>query len=448
MAVQRSSDSIGTIAAALAKAQAQLVNPEKSLIGIIRSDHANASERSFRYAPLSSGLDIVRKTLSQHEIATVQTTSIDESAGMVRLSTVLAHASGEWIASDWPVCAISETAAPHRMGAALTYARRYALFTLVGIAGEDDLDAPDLVVPTAPAAKPEKPAGIKKGHLNGGPGHSCPQVPSGPKALSSSSKPILAPEASAALRDQLMAEANGLKSAEEAANWAHRVLGAKDILNAGDAAQIETAFQAKLATFAAEPGEEPHGSHKPEQGPTHRQRRRRKPTVIDKAVLALPALRRIRDREHVKSVAKQPCLVCGRRPADAHHLRFAQSRALGRKVSDEFTVPLCRGHHREVHHCGDEAAWWNKAGIDPTGTARALWLKTHPLPQGANSPPALRTQKSKLQNMEVIAKRRAGVGTTRVDPDCSAPTSEGEQHDPQERTGRFWFASKKRIECE
>ena len=106
-AVQRSSETIGTIAAALAKAQAQLVNPEKSLVATIRSDEASGSERSFRYAPLSSGLDIVRKTLSQHEIATVQTTSIDESAGIVRLSTVLAHASGEWIASDWPVCAIS-----------------------------------------------------------------------------------------------------------------------------------------------------------------------------------------------------------------------------------------------------------------------------------------------------------------------------------------------------
>src|SRR6516162_8335658 len=143
--MQRSSESIGTIAAALAKAQAQLVNPEKSLVGTIRSDRTNGPERSFRYAPLSSGLEIVRKTLSQHEIATVQTTSIDDTAGILRLSTVLAHASGEWIASDWPVCAIGDTAAPHRMGAALTYARRYALFTLVGIAGEDDLDAPDLI---------------------------------------------------------------------------------------------------------------------------------------------------------------------------------------------------------------------------------------------------------------------------------------------------------------
>src|SRR5262249_15300948 len=107
MAVQRSSETIGTIAAALAKAQAQLVNPEKSLVGIIRSDTTGAAERSFRYAPLSSGLDIVRKTLSEHEIAAVQTTSIDETVGIVRLNTVLAHASGEWIASDWPVCAIS-----------------------------------------------------------------------------------------------------------------------------------------------------------------------------------------------------------------------------------------------------------------------------------------------------------------------------------------------------
>jgi hypothetical protein len=145
--VQRSSETIGTIAGALAKAQAQLVNPEKSLVGTIRTDETGVPERSFRYAPLSSGLDIVRKTLSQHEIATVQTTSIDDAAGIVRLSTILAHSSGEWIASDWPVCAISETATPHRMGAALTYARRYALFTLVGIAGEDDLDAPDLIGP-------------------------------------------------------------------------------------------------------------------------------------------------------------------------------------------------------------------------------------------------------------------------------------------------------------
>src|ERR671923_2158532 len=140
----RSSDSVAALAAALAKAQAELMNPEKSLTAMIRTGAPGKGERTFRYAPLSSGLDIVRKTLGQHEIATLQTTAIDQTAGMVNLTTTLAHASGEWIASDWPVCPIAETTNPQRMGAALTYARRYALFTLVGIAGEDDIDAPDL----------------------------------------------------------------------------------------------------------------------------------------------------------------------------------------------------------------------------------------------------------------------------------------------------------------
>ena len=101
---------------------------------------------------------------------------------------------------------------------------------------------------------------------------------------------------------------------------------------------------------------------------------------IDKSLLALPEPRRIRDRDHVKYVAKQPCLICGRTPCDAHHLRFAQSRALGRKVSDEFTVPLCRGHHREVHRCGDEAAWWRKLEIDPTPQRASCGSDSHPLP--------------------------------------------------------------------
>src|SRR6266851_10272121 len=142
--MHRSSESIAALAAALAKAQSELSNPEKSLIATIGPDRPGEGARTFRYAPLSSGLDIVRKALGQQQIAVVQTTAIDTSAGTVNLTTVLAHASGEWIASDWPVCRLADTAAPHRMGAALTYARRYALFTLAGIAGEDDLDAPDL----------------------------------------------------------------------------------------------------------------------------------------------------------------------------------------------------------------------------------------------------------------------------------------------------------------
>src|ERR1700737_1251989 len=149
-----SSESVAALAAALAKAQSELVNPEKSLTAIIRTGRPGEGERSFRYAPLSSGLDIVRKTLGQHEIATVQTTAIE--AGVVNLTTMLAHASGEWIASDWPVCPIAETANPQRMGAALTYARRYALFTLVGIAGEDDLDAPDLIGTSQPISRSQR----------------------------------------------------------------------------------------------------------------------------------------------------------------------------------------------------------------------------------------------------------------------------------------------------
>ncbi len=144
--MHRSSETIGAIAAALAKAQGELTNPEKALSATIRSQFPREGDRTFRYASLASGLDIVRKSLGKQEIATVQTTAIDQSSGHIQLTTLLAHASGEWISSEWPVCAASEVGAPHRMGAALTYARRYALFALVGIAGEDDLDAPDLTL--------------------------------------------------------------------------------------------------------------------------------------------------------------------------------------------------------------------------------------------------------------------------------------------------------------
>ena len=372
--MQRSSETIGTIAAALAKAQAQLVNPEKSLTGTIRSDRTGAAERSFRYAPLSSALDIVRKTLSQHEIATVQTTSIDDTAGIVRLSTVLAHASGEWIGSDWPVCAISETAAPHRMGAALTYARRYALFTLVGIAGEDDLDAPDLIAATPPAFRSdEPPAG--KAHARG-PAHSDQGRSEVRRQLKRpNSTRLLDSGASAALRDQLLAGVDNLKSPEQAAAWGLQALAAKNTLLAADSDRVESAFQLQLSKLASGSASGPSAKGSRIQ---HRDKKRRR-LAIDKTALSLPTTRRLRDREHVKMVVKEPCL-CGRRPADAHHLRFAQSSALGRKVSDEFTVPLCRGHHRDVHRCGDELVWWTKTEIDPTAAARVLWLKSHPLP--------------------------------------------------------------------
>jgi hypothetical protein len=316
------SESIGTIAAALAKAQAQLVNPEKSLVATIRSDGRRGTEQTFRYAPLSSGLDIVRKTLSQYEIATVQTTSIDETAGIVRLSTVLAHASGEWIASDWPVCPIAETERPQRMGAALTYARRYSLFTLVGIAGEDDLDAPDLMDPAPETGK------LKINSKSGGNGgrqvgsSSAGRRPEH-KSASAPLQPELSLVLSASLRIELLRQVDGLNSNNEAALWAQRRLVAKNQLSAADARQVEEAFAAKLAVLP------PESAKADDVATALTQDLVEKTPQINKSVLVLPEPRRIRDRDHIRHVIKQPCLICGRRPSDPHHLRFAQSRALG-----------------------------------------------------------------------------------------------------------------------
>ncbi len=398
--MQRSSESIGAIAAALAKAQAELANPEKSLTATIRSGVPGEGERTFRYAPLSSGLDIVRKTLGQHEIATVQATAIDNEAGLIRLTTTLAHSSGEWMSSDWPVCPISETATPHRMGAALTYARRYALFTLVGIAGEDDLDAPDLIAPTVPDSGPEQSMTSNKiARLNGGRGSARTSSGRNKRASATTIKPVLDQEGSAALRDQLLADVDRLKSAEAAATWAHRIMAAKNSLLEADARHVEDAFAARMVTLGSSAGA---GINAPSpakgQPRSPRNRRAAEPSAVpafhsvDKSLLALPEPRRFRDKTHVKFVAKQPCLICARSPSDAHHLRFAQHRALGRKVSDEFVVPLCRGHHREVHRSGDEPGWWKKAGIDPTLPARALWLDTHPLPVATDDVSPARTR--------------------------------------------------------
>jgi hypothetical protein len=374
--MQRSSPSIAALAAALAKAQIELANPEKSLIGTIEPQRGEGGARQFRYAPLSSGLEIVRKTLGQHEIATVQTTAIDQAAGIVNLTTVLAHSSGEWIASDWPVCAVAETARPHRMGAALTYARRYALFTLVGIAGEDDLDAPDLIGPVPQTEKlniESKPVGNggQPASANHRTGRARPNKFSSPSTDSELSVTL-----SASLRAELLREIECLSAADNAALWAQRRLPAKNQLSATDAQQVEEAFAAKLALISTDSSKRDDADS--DAGDLSLAENSRA-LQIDKSVLVFPEPRRIRDRDHVRHVMKQPCLVCGRRPSDPHHLRFAQWRALGRKVSDEFTVPLCRTHHREIHRCGDEGSWWQNTGIDPLAAARTLWLETHPL---------------------------------------------------------------------
>jgi hypothetical protein len=369
--MQRSSETIGAIATALAKAQIELINPEKALIATIRSPFPREADRTFRYASLSSGLDLIRKSLGRHEIATVQTTSIDDGAGLIRLTTVLAHASGEWISSDWPVCPVSETAAPQRMGAALTYARRYALFTLVGIAGEDDLDAPDLEVVAGKAGPPNGSAGQTSNghaHATGASGNSHRRGP-----ITRLVPPILATDPSAQLRDRLLGELSGLQSSDEAAKWANRSLPAKNTLIVADAQLVEDGFRLKIAALEeAQPAEVPEASQNPKPATTATQESFPTGSGNGRGRIAAKTIR-LRDKDHRKFVASQPCLVCGRLPADAHHLRFAQPRALGRKVSDEFTVPVCRVHHRELHRQGDEAAWWQKAKIDPLPIARRLW---------------------------------------------------------------------------
>jgi ERF superfamily len=450
--MHRSSESIASLAAALAKAQMVLTNPEKSLTGTLPGNRPDEPGRTFRYASLSSGLDIVRKVLGQHEIATLQTTMIDKGTGWiawkpgrsrsrqdiqtVSLTTVLAHASGEWIASDWPVCTLSEMAVPRRMGAALTYARRYGLFTLVGIAGEDDLDAPDIA--GQPAGGATKAGNLlDRGKLNADGAAETPAAAGPLGAFAKNRKPwtppkqALAQEASAALRDRLLGELGSLASADQATGWAQRALGAKNTLRDVDAAVVEAAFASRMAELGEDgevtlpsPPEVDHGHAETTEPPGRAElmaalrasvdlaaakeasipanKRRRKPRPheqvtatppqpaapplpelppvnnavpwhVDKSALALSEPRRYRDRVHLEFVASQPCLLCGRQPCDAHHLRFMQPRALGRRVSDEFAVPLCRTHHRALHRSGDEAAWWKSTDMDPVMIAQRLW---------------------------------------------------------------------------
>jgi hypothetical protein len=394
--MQRSSETIGAIAAALAKAQAGLANPEKSLVATIRASHPRENDHTFRYAALSSGLDIVRKALGGHEIATVQTTAIDKEAGLIRLTTTLAHSSGEWLSSEWPVCPIAETVAPRRMGAALTYARRYALFTLVGIAGEDDLDAPDLAaggnfdkntvldIQTSPKPATDEPSFALPGASRKGKVIRAPRI-------------VLAKDQSEALRDRLVAELSDLKSADEAADWVHKNLPVKNTLTPADAEAVEARFREWLATIegrqSAAASEQNNSGDEPLRVQSAAFDSPETPapetSVVRRRRIAAKTIR-LRDKEHCRFVAMQPCLVCGRTPAEAHHIRFAQPRALGRKVSDEYTVPVCRVHHRDLHGYGDEASWWAGIGIDPLLIALELWRGSRSAELSQNAMSALR----------------------------------------------------------
>jgi hypothetical protein len=414
--MHRSSESVASIATALAKAQTELSNPEKAMVGTVYNNRSD-SPQSFRYASLSSGLDIVRKILGGQQIAVAQTTDIDRANGAVNLTTVLMHTSGEWIASHWPVCALSEISQPRRMGAALTYARRYALFTMVGIAGEDDLDAPD-------------PAEGQKGAVGIAPNSTAAAAPVHASQLRTGSpaaalgREKLGAEESAAIRAQLVQEIETLPE-DDLRPRAIAILKAKNRLSTDDAKLVEEAFAARMAQqdaltpyelASAQTDPAPPQTPQASTGAVKRPRGRPRtvkvaleqsdrppaasaPTVdenppasapaqaeatpakIDKSQLTIGEVRRHRDKAHLKFVASQPCLVCGRSPADAHHLRFTQPRAMGRKVSDEFTVPLCRTHHRDNHSSGDEVTWWERRAIDPVATSRMLWVSTRRIEQ-------------------------------------------------------------------
>jgi ERF superfamily len=398
--VQRSSESIGAIASALAKAQSELTNPEKSLVATIRSPFPREGDRTFRYASLSTGLDIVRKTLGKHEIATVQTTAIDNEAGLIRLTTVLAHSSGEWVSSDWPVCPVGETAAPHKMGAALTYARRYALFTMVGIAGEDDLDAPDLPVSNTDTGSPgTKPPGKMNGRVGDAAGktewHRKSQPP----------KPVLDTQTSEMVRDKLGEEIAALDGVEAAVEWAGRSLGAKNTLTGEDAVIVEAAFRERMQVLEPEIYSLTSAPSEARSSPLTSQ-----PELAPSSNLSAPARsprariasgsrirmqrsvtsvkpRRCRDKDHLRFIALQPCTICGRQPCEAHHIRFSQPSALGRRVSDEFTVPLCRVHHRELHRIGNERSWWDQLNIDPLPIALRFWQQTKGVPAVSSDRP-------------------------------------------------------------
>ena len=372
--MQRCSESIGLIAGALAKAQIELANPEKSLTATIRSPFPREGDRSFRYASVvTTGLIWCGKALGQHEIATVQTTSIDEAAGLIRLTTTLAHSSGEWVSSDWPVCPLTETAAPHQMGAALTYARRYVArcSRWSGIAGEDDLGTRRIYCHSAAGSPASFRARTRSTGTRLDPGAGRQRRWTAKTAAAPRSRLPLEPEASAALRDQLLADLASLAFGPEDLDrwWAQNCLPAKNTLTADGRPPGRAGLSGRPgnAAGAAEVGSK--SKQRPRRAScikaTAGWDRIRDPEEIDPGAdrqerAGLPEPRRQRSRRSIFDLSpNSPCLVCARQPCDAHHLRFAQSRGLGLKVSDEFSVPLCRGHHRELHRAGNEANWWS-----------------------------------------------------------------------------------------
>jgi hypothetical protein len=320
------------------------------------------------------------------------------------------------------------------VGAALTYARRYALFALVGIAGEDDLDAPELGADPNPA--PERPRQAEDGKQSNGQGAAGQRAAPARGKVGPPARSILGEQLSATLRESLIEQLAGINSPDEAAAWAHRNIHAKNSLTAADAKIVEEQFRVKVAaisdlqpfeTTSGDParGGRPDGPLSAEGQPS--------PAIPDQSVMStgastagtstkaskgaqkVPADRaalhglgktvRLRDKDHRRFVLRQSCLVCGRIPSDPHHLTFTQPRALGRRVSDEFMVPVCRVHHRELHRSGDEAAWWRRLNIDPIPIALRLWQQTRA--DGEFPPRQGVTQAQTTKTLDVSAHDRA-----------------------------------------
>jgi len=364
----RSSETIGAIAAAH-----ELTNPEKSLIATIRSPISREGDRTFRYAWLASGLDIVHKSLGQHEIATLQTTAVDQENGQVRLTTLLAHTSG----------------GIDRLGVAGVSHQR------------DRLPAPDgrgaELCATLCAVCAGRYRRRGQSRCPGPPHRASPAPATGQGGRKPPHGSIHKPEPSAALRDQLIAEITGLKTSDDLALWAHRRLPAKNTLTSDDATAVEAAYQGLLdlsddqARLDCPPELSGQGPPAPARQQLDLQRdkdlRPAHPAALgiegstspkpardpmgDRAAPPRKSVRR-RSNAHLGFVAARPCLICRRLPCDAHHLKFAQPRSLGRKVGDEFTAPLCRDHHRQLHRHGNEAAWLANQQIAPIEVAKEL----------------------------------------------------------------------------
>ena len=268
--MRASSDTIAQLAAAMAKAQSELVNPPKSLTAVLERGNGSSAQ-TYRYAPLSSGLDIVRKSFGKYELALIQTTHVDRERSLVLLTTTIAHGSGEWISGLWPVCSLADLGHPKLMGAALTYARRYCLFTMAGLAGEDDLDAPDLLTAkpssrvangadpvAAPSASPEA-ALHRASHTSNsdevldGDASSPEQELELPRRRRRSSRRAPTSSSPFTSTGDPGSELAHINDADALLRWALEILPARNKLDDGQRAALDAAFLARADAIGADP---------------------------------------------------------------------------------------------------------------------------------------------------------------------------------------------------